>query len=114
MNLETNISIDYSTGVGSTSNGVVKGYLGTKAFMEDGSLTVNYRYEAEGVIIKRDSMEVPKDNVQAMYDAVKSGLPSADADFNLYIETAFYKAFINEMVVTFSGLADASQVDLIS
>lgn len=114
MNLETNDAINYSAGIGKTGNGIVKGYLFAKVFMPDGSLKVAYTYDVDGTVIKSDSMSIPSENVQAMYDSVSSGLPDPDVDFNLYIETAFYKAFINEMVTTFDGLDNASQVSLIS
>ena len=116
MNLVTNIAIDYSTGVGKNGNGIVTGVLGTKAFMSDMSLTVNYTYtSADGDLVDGNgSFTLPASDVQAMYNAVSAGLPDPNVDFNGYIETAFYKAFINQMVSTFEGLTSASQVDLIA
>jgi len=115
MKLVTNIAIDYPTGITSMGNAIVTGELGTKGFMEDMSIHVNFTYSVEAGDFRDGSgvFTLPKEDVQAMYDAVSSGLPDPNVDYVSYIETTFYKAFVNEMVATFSGLTSASQVDIV-
>jgi len=115
MNIITNIEIPYSAGVGKTETGFVSGFLGTKAFMENGDVKANWTYTVPNGDIRdaTGSITILEADVQAMYDAVSTGLPDPNVSFNDYISTVFYKAFINEMVSSFDGLTSASQVDLV-
>lgn len=114
MKLVTNIAIDYPTGITSMGNAIVTGVLGTKAFMEDMSIYVNYTYSVEAGDFRdgTGSFKLPQADIQAMYDAVSDGLPDPNIDYTNYIETTFYKAFVNEMVTTFTGLTSASQITI--
>jgi hypothetical protein len=56
---------------------------------------------------------VSADDVEAMYSAIKIGLPNPDDGFSTYIDTVFYEAMKVEMVKTFSSLTNVSEIDLV-
>ena len=94
--------------------GIISGYLNAKTVLQDGSIQIAYEYKVPDNDIKLSTgvFTVLANDVQAMYDAVSSGLPDPDTDFNLYFETAFYKAFVNQMVLTFD--ATVGDIDIVS
>ena len=114
MKLVTNIPINYSTGPGSIANGIVTGTLTTMLIMPDMSITMNYIYSSEegDLPIMGDRLKLTAEQLQGMYDTVNADLPDPSTDFGLFLETIFYKAFVHQMVLSFTDLTLPSQIDI--
>lgn len=111
MNLLSNIDLGYNSGIKSSAVGIIEGNILNVTEFPDGSKTVQYNYKVEGVVIKQATFPVAKEDVQAMYDAIKTSLPSA-SNIILRDWTIYYRAFQIEMAITFE--TEIANIDIIA
>lgn len=94
MKLVSNVAVSYSTGTldGTMASGIIEGELRYIKELPDGTKIANYVYTVDGEEIKDGTYRVEAADVQAMYDAIKAGLP-ADTDINVRDWTKYYEGF---------------------
>lgn len=112
MKLQTTIAIDVHDGQ-LTKNTKVTCEIQYVVSLPNGDKRVKYKYlddNGDSISVKNDIFEAKAADIQPLFDAVSSTLTDINADYNAH-EWDFYKeAAKMEMLSSFSGLTDTTQI----